>query len=91
MKLYVALLTVLALPAHAHHEGHAHQLTAHAQQGQLSWNQLLGIAAGLMVVAGLCLLLGQVRTWRRERDRRRQLRVQALVPLVGRGHGSHVD
>ncbi len=91
MRLLFSLLILVALPAAAHHEGHAHGLAANAQHAQLSWNQLLSIGAGLLVVAGLCRLLGLARSWRRERNRRRQFRVQALVPLVGRSHGGHVD
>jgi hypothetical protein len=91
MKPFIALLAIVALPAHAHHEGHAHSLAASAQHAPLSWNQLLLIAASVLAVAGLCLLLGLARAWRCERDRRRQLGVQPLVTLVGRGHGGHVD
>jgi hypothetical protein len=91
MKTLFILLVMAALPVQAHHEGHAHSLGAGAGHGHMGWDQLLAIAAGLLALAGLCLLLGFARTWRRERDRRRQLRVQALMPFVGRSHGSHID
>lgn len=91
MKYLIVLLAMAALPAQAHHEGHGHSLAAGARHGQLGWDQLLALAAGLLVLAGLCLLLGFARAWRRQRDRRRQLRVQAFVPFVGGRHGGHVD
>jgi hydrogenase/urease accessory protein HupE len=91
MRTIFILLAMAALPAQAHHEGHAHSLAAGTRHGQLGWDQLLVVAAGLLALAGLCLLLGFARAWRSERDRRRQLRVQALVPFVGRSHGSHID
>jgi hypothetical protein len=90
MKYYFALLASVALPAYAHHEGHAHSLAASVRHAPLSYGQLLAVVSSVLAVAGLCFLLGVARAWRCERDRRRQLRMQTLVPFVGRSHGGHV-